>query len=126
MLIKISLYNSILALKYVCFVWELGGPPPAPAQARKVARAGLWLGDYLRRLLACLERWVSAVHTHMCIWNQFLLRNLHLLPGATSVCLLEGGAQLPLCLRMPSAPPTLAGAQLRGSPQHRENLQSQA
>lgn len=40
--------------------------------------------------MTCFEMYVSAevtVHTHICTWNKFLLQNLHLFPGATSICL---------------------------------------
>ena len=48
MLIKIRLYNSILALKYLCFlVGELGGPSPAPALGQGCGKGRSRAGDYL-------------------------------------------------------------------------------
>ena len=58
MLIKIRLYGSVLALKYLWVFLGgggLGGPSLAPAQARDMAREGLGLDTQCERLLICFK-----------------------------------------------------------------------
>lgn len=58
MLIKIRLYGSVLALKYLwVFLGGLGGPSLAPAQAREVGQGRAGAGDSLshERLLICFK-----------------------------------------------------------------------